>query len=205
MGVVDFASDPAEVWDQYSTLAGDLAFDIGANGGMTSQLLAPRFGKIVAYEPAVECVDALTRLPANVEAVIAAVTDAEGEVTLDVRDVTERLGELTTGGSMANTWGTCHGQRTVRAVTIDSEAERVGDPDFIKIDTEGHEAHVIRGGLATIARCNPRLLIEVHSKDAGDEILTLLGGRFSKVTHPVYRPGSFPYDNHYWLLRGCGV
>ncbi len=202
MGVVDFASDPPVIWDLFSEIAGDLCFDIGANGGMTAALLSPRFDKIVAYEPAVECVDALTRLPANVEAVMAAVSDTDGEITLDVRDVTGKLGELTTGNTMPGAWGEIPGHRYVRSVTIDSEAERVGDPDFIKIDTEGHEAHVIRGGLATIARCSPRMLIEVHDKDAGDEILALLGGRFSKATHPAYAAGSFLYENHYWLMRG---
>ena len=201
--VVDFASDPPVIWEQFSTISGDLAFDVGANGGMTARLMAPRFGKIVAYEPAVECIDALTRCPENVEPVFAAVSDTVGEITLDVRAVTASLGELTTGDSMPGAWGEMEGHRYVPSVTVDSEAERVGaDPDFIKIDTEGHEAHIIRGALETIKRANPRLLIEVHAKEAGEEILDLLGGRFRKVTHPAYSAGSFLHESHYWLMRG---
>ena len=204
MGVVDFASDPPAIWDLFSEISGDLCFDVGANGGMTAALLSPRFDRVVAYEPAVECVDALSRMPGNVEAVMAAVSDTDGEIALDVRDVTGKLGELTTGNTMPGAWGEVHGHRYVRSVTVDSEAERLGDPDFIKIDTEGHEAHVIRGALGTIARANPRLLIEVHDREAGDEIVGLLGGRFAKAHHPAYVPGSFLWENHYWLGRGVG-
>jgi FkbM family methyltransferase len=181
MAIVTFESDPPVIWNLYSTISGDLGFDIGANGGMTVRLLAPNFERIIAYEPAAESWGPLNDCPDNCEPVLAAVTDQVGEVTLDIRAV---------------------GERTVRAVTIDSEAERVGDPDFIKIDTEGHEAHIIRGGIETIRRADPRLLIEVHSEENGDEIIDLLKGRVTKVCHPFYAPGSDMWKTHFYILRG---
>lgn len=42
----------------------------------------------------------------------------------------------------------------------DYQFERV---DFIKIDVEGHEAATIKGGMGTIARCKPNILIELWS------------------------------------------
>jgi FkbM family methyltransferase len=202
MAVVDFQSDPPVIWNLFSTISGTLGFDIGANGGMTVDLLAPNFDRMIAYEPAVESWTALNDSPPNVEAVLAAVSDTVGEIELDERAVTRKMGELTTGNSMPGAWGDYIGVRQVRSVTIDSESERVGDPDFIKIDTEGHEAHIIRGGIETIRRADPRLLIEVHSAENGDEILDLLKGRVMKVEHPFYPPGSFLKANHYYLLRG---
>jgi FkbM family methyltransferase len=202
MAIVTFESDPPAIWNLYSTIHGDLGFDIGANGGMTVRLLAPNFERIIAYEPAAESWGPLNDCPDNCEPVLAAVTDQVGEVTLDIRAVTAKMGELTTGNSMPAQWGEYVGERTVRAVTIDSEAERVGDPDFIKVDTEGHEAHIIRGGIETIRRCDPRLLIEVHSAENGEEIIDLLKGRITKVCHPFYAPGSDMWKTHYYILRG---
>ena len=39
------------------------------------------------------------------------------------------------------------------------------DPDFVKIDVEGLEVDVIEGMQATIARCRPELLVEIHGAD----------------------------------------
>jgi FkbM family methyltransferase len=202
MAIVTFESDPPAIWNLYSTIHGDLGFDIGANGGMTVMLLSPNFDRLVAYEPAVESWSVLNECPDNCEAVLAAVSDTVGEIELDERAVTRSMGELTTGNSMPNQWGDYIGVRQVRSVTIDSEAERVGDPDFIKVDTEGHEAHIIRGGIETIRRADPRLLIEVHSEENGDEIIDLLKGRITKVEHPFYPVGSRMRRNHYYILRG---
>jgi hypothetical protein len=49
---------------------------------------------------------------------------------------------------------------------------------FIKIDVEGHELAVLRGGLKTIQRCLPMLLIEIedrHKPRALKEVCELLG------------------------------
>jgi hypothetical protein len=44
------------------------------------------------------------------------------------------------------------------------------DPQVVKIDVQGMEAAVIRGGLATIARSRPMIIIETPS----DEVVALL-------------------------------
>jgi hypothetical protein len=77
-----------------------------------------------------------------------------------------------------------------------------GQPDFVKIDTEGHEVQVLDGGLETFAQ-GPEFLIEVHSRAKGDAvymILRKLGLEFEVMRHrssPI--PGSNWYD-HYWFL-----
>jgi len=209
--VVDFASDPPAIWRLFSEISGNLGFDIGANGGMTSRLLAERFDTIVAFEPAVESYGHLCSTAVeNVVPVNAAVTAQSGDVTLEERDKCIGMGELTTAGaglgdaSSGGPWGAVVGTRTVRGVTLDEMAAEYGDPDFVKIDTEGHEQSVIEGGLDTIRRADPRMLIEVHDAAQGEWILGALGGQFEMVRHPAYNPGGHKFLNHYWLLRGVG-
>lgn len=202
MTAIDFASDPPLIWEIFGRVAGERAFDVGANGGITSRLLAERFDEVHAFEPAVESFNVLAeRLPENVTAHLCAVSDHDGQVTLDERAVLGRMGELTTGDTMVRSWGEQTGTRQVPSVTLDSFAAEHGDPDFVKIDTEGHERAVVEGGLKTLnGGC--RLLIEVHAAEHGDWIMTNLDGPLTQVRHPAYIPGTEYFDNHWFLLRG---
>jgi len=57
----------------------------------------------------------------------------------------------------------------VPARSLDSFAAeyRFDKLDFLRMDIEGHEVHVFRGGLRTIERFKPILLIEVHKSLIG--------------------------------------
>lgn len=200
---VAFESDPPVIWEVYGRLAGQRAFDVGANGGMTTRLLAEHFTEVHAFEPAAESYDHLSSgLPEHCWAHKVAVSDHDGHVTLDVRAGAMRYGELTTGNTLQQSWTDHLGTRTVPCRTVDSLAAELGDPDFIKVDTEGHERAVIEGALETIDRCDPRLLIEVHDADHGRWIMGTLGGALTQIRHPAYQPGSHYFENHYYLLRG---
>jgi FkbM family methyltransferase len=48
----------------------------------------------------------------------------------------------------------------VECRSIDTLALTLGDPDMIKIDVEGAELDLLRGGLATIARVRPTMIVE---------------------------------------------
>ena len=52
----------------------------------------------------------------------------------------------------------------INVATLDQVAERLGleDVRFVKIDVEGHEAEVLEGARATLARQLPILAIEMH-------------------------------------------
>jgi hypothetical protein len=52
-----------------------------------------------------------------------------------------------------------HQEIEVRTNTLDNVYH--GDVGFIKIDVEGHEEGVLDGARETIARCRPRMLIEI--------------------------------------------
>lgn len=204
MNTVDFASDPPVIWEIYNRVAGTRAFDVGANGGMVSRLLCERFDEVHAFEPAVESYFSLTSgsMPAHLTPHNLAVSDHDGTVVLDERVEAGRLGELTSGETMTRSWGPQTGTREVRCRTVDSLAAEFGDPDFIKVDTEGHERAVIDGALETVERCDPRLLIEVHDRDQGRWIMDALGGSFTQVRHPAYLPGTDYFEDHWFLLRG---
>ena len=57
-----------------------------------------------------------------------------------------------------------HELTEVPAVSIDKIAAEYGAPTHIKIDVEGHEAAVLRGGRETLTRFSPKLFLELHSQ-----------------------------------------
>ncbi len=179
----------------------ELAFDVGANGGMVARQLAPRFFNVVACEPAVESYERLvTDLPENVTALQVAVSAHDGEVTLRETSLTESLGELFTDDTLS--WGQHVGLRTVKSRTLDSLSNAYGYPDFIKIDTEGHEVEIMEGGPETFKR-KPRFVIECHSREKGNEVQRILREwdcwPFEIEYHNAYREHQPQRLEHYWV------
>lgn len=204
MKTVPFQSDTQEVWERFPTFSGKLAFDIGANGGRVSQVLAANFDKVIAFEPAAESFEALADLPeGNIQASPLAVSDHTGAITLTETSVAMgRFGELVTidNAPLAPIWGDVTGTREIPCATLDHLVETYGTPDFLKIDTEGHEAHVVEGGRGLFESSSPVLIIEVHSLSAGAKCQELLRGyEWIKYEHSAYRPDTFLRANHYWL------
>lgn len=202
MNVLVGPSDPKVIWDLFSVYTGKLAFDVGANGGTVARLLAERFSQVIAFEPNLDSYLALChKLPINIEPVHMAVSDVDGRIMLRRAEEAAKHGEYVTGASLESSWGTDLGPVVVDAVTLDKAAEAYGPADFVKIDTEGHEAHVVRGGLTFLQAAHPRLLIEVHDRHAGDEIHDLLPDyRLRPVLHPHYREDQPERLDHYWLI-----
>jgi hypothetical protein len=58
--------------------------------------------------------------------------------------------------------------------TIDAMSARHGAPDFIKIDIDGGELEALRGGVATLPKHRPHLVVETHSKELENECGNLL-------------------------------
>lgn len=74
---------------------------------------------------------------------------------------------------------------SVETVTLDDLSDI--EPDFIKIDAEGAEAAILRGGMNLLSRRRPRLLLEVHGiKEAFQcaEVLRRVGYRVILVGEP---------------------
>jgi hypothetical protein len=82
-------------------------------------------------------------------------------------ETVNNLGYVTTSSSMeqghAEQVGDDYIERTIRTITLDQFADTLGSADvtFMKIDVEGHEHAVIKGGRRFLAKHRPILTVEV--------------------------------------------
>ena len=165
---------------------GDTVWDIGANIGYTALLYAHAVGAqghVLAVEPGRRSFAILERTLADVARVAAlqaAISDAPGSVWFADAELLDRASIQPSG----------EGAYRVDAVTLDElEVRHAPAPDFIKIDVEGHEPAVLRGGKRLISSRLP--LIEFEALDATARrsciaVLQDLGGgryRFYRILH----------------------
>jgi FkbM family methyltransferase len=126
-----------------------LVFDIGANIGVYSEFAAKLLGKrgtVVAVEP---CHETYRQLGENlkthadsVRLLNIAFSDSDGQGILHV--VAAGAGVNSLVGSNEN----ASSKESVQLMTLDAYVKQQGIKkiDFIKIDTEGHDLSVLRGG-----------------------------------------------------------
>jgi FkbM family methyltransferase len=144
---------------------GALVYDVGANIGCTALLFASLASRVVAFEPSPSTFSFLAR---NVS--------ESGLRNIELRNfglgaVSEEL-ELTfapsnrSGGFVSNQTKTGAGHVTERIVvkTLDDVVAREAPDrlDFVKIDVEGFEQSVIRGGREAFARFRPVVVLELN-------------------------------------------
>jgi FkbM family methyltransferase len=131
------------------------AVDVGANVGYYLLLIESAVGpggSVACFEPEPENLRELAR---NVEAnrlenvrVFAAAVGAEdGRVSMCL-------------GINAAVAGEAGGDFTVPLLRLDSALE--GPVDFVKIDVEGYEGHVLAGARRLLREHRPTLLVEIH-------------------------------------------
>jgi FkbM family methyltransferase len=158
---------------QRLVLDGMTVYDIGAFEGILTMFFATRTGptgRVIAFEPHPEnCARIRTNLELNgfsqVSVRNAAVSEAAGSLELAGPP---GGGGRSTGVDEIQRLYRSAGQDleaiTVAVVSIDDETSNgsLPDPDFVKIDVEGMEYHVLRGMAATISRRKPRLFVEIH-------------------------------------------
>jgi FkbM family methyltransferase len=200
--------DPPEIDRILTQFRGDLAFDVGANIGRTVDVLAKQFSRVIALEPSEESFDVLSSRCAHLENVLClphAVSDRCDDIELVV--CTDKI---TTGQLVTESWPEWGRQielRRVPAVTIDAMSDTFDDPDFIKVDVEGHEVLVIQGGMRAIPRSRPALYIEVHRESLGKTLYDMLSPLYPDlhaVRHPHYGVNDWGHANHYWLVASHG-
>jgi FkbM family methyltransferase len=147
--------------------AGQCAIDIGANIGEISKILLECVGpggSVHAFEPNPELVAShLSRIESpNYCVHTEAVSNAEGSATLYI----DRREEMPAVASSLRVLDDLHASGKVQPVsvdtiTLDTFVQKLGlRPDFIKIDVEGHEIDVFRGGVKTIAFFRPIIVFE---------------------------------------------
>lgn len=147
-------------------------WDVGANAGLytlASARAVGAAGRVVAFEPMPRNLQFLRRHIVlngltNVEVCDAAVSDAEGVV------------RMADGDSPSEFHVAPDGAWLIRAVTLDGW--RAGDPrrapDLVKIDVEGAEGAVLRGGARLFAELRPTVYLALHGEDQRRECLQWL-------------------------------
>jgi FkbM family methyltransferase len=161
------AVEPEEPAVRPLILSGQTVLDIGANFGvftkLFSELVGPS-GSVLAFEPVPQTFRTLAAgvqrfQLRNVQVMNKAVSDHIGTASMRVPHYAESKGENLYEARIVND---SQGEFRVETVTIDSlQLSRV---DFIKIDVEGHELEVLRGGRGTLEREHPTLMVEVTSQ-----------------------------------------
>lgn len=198
----------ARLWEGFSRVP--VGFDVGANVGQSVPHMLKFCEQVVAFEPAEESfreLEAAFRYDGRVDVAQVALSDAGGTVQLTAAPKKLETGQLVTV-DLADEWGgegdwdmTGAVLREVDAWTLDGFVEFTTlPPRFLKIDVEGHELRVLKGGRAVLAR-GVEMLVEVHSRYLGEQIWELLSDRYriEEVRHPNYAEGSDLWHTHFWL------
>jgi FkbM family methyltransferase len=166
---------------------GDLVLDIGANVGYLTSLAAVRAGtagQVIAYEPHPRVFEMLSGNVASwaahpgvapVELHEAALSDHAGEGELaagPLHNANMGLSALQAPGTAAVA------EATVYTVPIDRLDDVVGDRSvgLLKIDVEGHELEVLRGGVELLRSGRVRDLIFEDHQDYPNEATKLVEG-----------------------------
>lgn len=179
---------------------GDICWDIGANIGFYTCLLASRVedaGTVVAFEPALRTCGylrenvSLNRF-ANVTVVNKGVGDKAEQRSLYYSEA--RLAEGTASLKYPN--GRSASER-VTLDTIDNLARELPVPDFIKIDVEGYQLEVLRGGEHCLKTHAPLLMAEL--KDVGETNRAL----FAEIENYVADLGYQLYEIKKYSIRRC--
>lgn len=161
---------------QRLTSPGDIVLDIGANVGLHTVALSKLVGdgRVIAFEPVTEMADALSANCAfnrseNVTLVRAALGKESGvaEIMVNQGDPgMEGTNSMIQSIHLTNNPDR-YQSRQIPVCRLDDVAKNLGLHDqikLIKIDTEGFEPMVIEGGLETLRKSRPIMIVEAHSK-----------------------------------------
>lgn len=159
-------------------------FDIGSHYGLFSLAAAGLQAKAIAVDPSAEAIRMIARqvelnhVQQMIHAVHAAVSGSKGSL------------KMLNSGAFSNGYFRLAAGRSARelteiqATTIDEMTAEFGVPTHIKIDVEGHEAAVVRGGRETLRRYSPQLFLELHN-----ELILMDGGDPNEVVDELQGAG----------------
>lgn len=204
--------DPVEVRDRlWRGFRGRTGWDVGANCGQTILEMAFDFDRILAFEPCVPSYCEARKLVnlhgLHAEVFNVALSDHDGKLEL-AYPAQEQLetGQLVTPGLKGMEWEPADWDAVERVpvtcLMADTMADIHGFPDFIKVDTEGHEVSVLLGAAGIIARRCTDFLVEFHSPEnhkACEQAMSHAGYSVEVVRHPHYREDSPMWHQHGWV------
>ncbi len=140
----------------------DRCLDIGANVGFTAILFAQLAARVDAFEPSPTTFDYLQR---NVRcSQLRNITlHNVGLGTID-EDLTLTFAPTNRAGAFVSNQTQASGGHTVEPIRVRNGDALVGEQpiDFVKIDVEGFELHVLRGLTASLHRHRPVVVLELN-------------------------------------------
>jgi len=163
---------------------GMIAYDVGANIGYISLLLAHHVGlhgKVFAFEALPANAErirrnlALNGLESRIALIEAAVADQGGEITFFVH---ESVGMGKAAGSAGRREEQYRAQIRVSALSLDAFVYDQGHPapDAVKMDIEGGEVLALPGMKRILAEHHPLLFLELHGPEAEQAAWHVLTG-----------------------------
>jgi FkbM family methyltransferase len=191
--------------------AGHAVIEVGANNGTHTVGLARvvgEQGRVLAFEPQrlvfqTLCANVALNSLTNVDCYWAAVGAQEGAIMVPSVSPWQEanFGGVTLLGS--------HPGHPVPCFTLDRflELPRV---NLIKIDVEGMEAEVLRGGAKLLAKFKPVLYVENDRADNSEALIRLIAGfgyRLFWHLTPLFNPQNFygQHENLFGALVSCNM
>jgi FkbM family methyltransferase len=162
-----------------------LALDIGANEGFFAHHLLPLAGSVVAFEPLPQMLACLRENYAGkmeIHGVIISDHEGQGELRYPAG------GYMTATIAESNLSAAETGRviETVAAPMKTLDSFNLTNVGFVKIDVEGHEEAVLDGGLNTLKREMPNLMIEIEERHAPGSL-----GRVSSLLRSIGYSGFY--------------
>lgn len=185
-----------EIKETYENLINSSAkpncfFDIGANYGTHSLLFLMHGIDTISFEPNSECIERFKELAGHNQLRCRAETVALGE-SESVERLTFSSNE-TWNGSL-NKMKSLQPSSNVKSIevkvdTLDSYIEKNKiKPDLIKIDTEGYELKVLKGGKNFLRKEKPVVIFESLDKNERTELFTFLSESGYHVCNLPFNP-----------------
>jgi FkbM family methyltransferase len=161
---------------------GDTVLDIGAHKGAYLNILLRQTGKqgrVIAFEPQRKLYDYLKTISSilsweNVVVEHLALARTNGTALLNI-PINRKSKGTSPGASLVKNFDRdqLKETETVHTETLDSYCLRNNiKPDFLKIDTEGNELAIFKGGETILKRFNPIIYVEIEARHAGEEKVT---------------------------------
>jgi FkbM family methyltransferase len=173
------------------------SLDIGASQGLYTAHLLSLSRCCIAFEPrpkqAADLKLALRQFKNNVSVEAVALSDRTGEARLRILADDPGRSTIEESNLLEDEDGSSFTELTTSIRRLDDYAlDNVG---FVKIDVEGHELSVLKGGEQTIRKSHPSLLVEIedrHRRNAIFDVTDYLAGLgysgfflLNRVAHPL--------------------
>lgn len=145
----------------------EVAFDLGANHGFFTMLLARHAKVVIAVEPLSSNVAILERHLSINEVtncrIARAAAGRENGTACFAEGQNHATGRISAEGTTA-----------VDVISLEEMVKRFGPASVIKMDVEGAELEVLTGGTSYLKECRPRLFLSTHGSDIHEECIKLL-------------------------------